>query len=95
MAAIGYLVTQDSINNRAASLAIRLRNLAQDTANFNTAVNGLSLTLIGFASGDATALIAAVGKMNTLAGVYYGTATTALDNFDSDLAVLRGTGGPG
>jgi ABC-type transporter Mla subunit MlaD len=95
MAAIGWLVTQVSINNRAATLAIRLRNLAQDSQNFNTAVNSLLLTFYGFSSGDAAALQAAAAKMNLLAGVYYGTAGTAIDNFDADLAVLRGTGGPG
>jgi hypothetical protein len=96
--AIGWPVTQNSINDRAARLALRLRNLAQDTVTYNTWVNATLLTLPPFSmsSGDVTALTAAVGKMNTLAGVYYGTATvTPVDDFDTDLAALRGTGAPG
>lgn len=97
MARVGYQITQTSINNRSAALAVRLRNLAQDTQNFYTAITTLPLTAapVSFPSGDLTTLIAVVGKMNTLAAVYYGTTTTSIDNFDTDLAVLRGSGVPG
>jgi len=94
--AIGYQITQGSINTRAASLAVRLRNLSDDTQQFATVISGLTLTTVGFSGPDATAMNAAVGKMQTLYDMYYGIiAPGSADNYDADLAVLRGTGAAG
>ena len=88
--AIGYPVDQSSINAQAAALAVRLRNLAQDTNNFRNEVGALSLTGVGFTSGDATAMNTALNSMAGLAGIYYGTQFTFATNYDSALSALRG-----
>ena len=94
--AIGYLVTMNSINNRAGALAARLKKLADDSATFYTEVTGLApLTGLGFSAGDATAMNTAAGSMNVLVGVYYGTGHAVLFNFDAGFANVRGVGIPG
>ena len=93
--AIGYQITQNGINGRAATLAVRLRDLAADTANFYAAVHPLSLTTVGFTSADATAMTNAIGEMLTLHDYYNGTTIVGAFNFDTYLAVLRGLGAPG
>jgi len=94
--AVGYQITQEGINSLAGALAVRLSNLAGDTNNFATAVAGLSLTGVGFSAPDAATMTTAVGKLSTLTCLYYGTTSIGpLDNFDTDLAVLRGMGAPG
>ena len=94
--AIGYLVTQNSINNRAGGLAARLKQLADDSDHFNTEITGLApLTGVGFTSGDATAINTAAAQLDTLALVYYGSGHAVLLNFNTGLANVRGVGIPG
>ena len=94
--AIGYLVTMNSINNRAGALAARLKRLADDSQNFYTEITGLApLTGVGFSAPDTVSMNTAAASMETLVGVYYGTGHAVLFNFDTGFANVRGVGIPG
>lgn len=96
--AIGATVSVPVINNNAAILAARWKQLAADTNDFYQAVSiGLGtsgLTTLGFAANDATSMKQMSDYLGTLAGVYYGTATQgSMFSFDSALTPIRGVGG--
>jgi len=94
--AIGYLVTQNSINNRAGGLAARLKQLADDSDHFYSEITGLApLTALGFSAPDTVSMNTAASSMEVLVGVYYGTGHAVQFNFDAGFANVRGVGIPG
>jgi hypothetical protein len=85
------------VNTQLTALALALRNDCQSVINLfefvNAAGGGEGLdagfTALGFASGDATTASTLLSYMNTIAGVYAGTATQGSEfNFANALAVL-------
>ena len=92
--AIGTQPSVIGLNTQLSGAAVQLRNAmfaAQQLAVFANAEGLAGLELIGFAAADATAFLSMVSYMNTVAGVYYGTATQGSGfNFDNALAELRG-----
>ena len=90
--AIGYPVDQSGINARAGALAVRANQLALVTTTWAAdvaAIGNAGLVTLGFASGDATAMLTAGAQMILLADVYAAQASTIF-NFDAALAPLRG-----
>lgn len=92
--AIGNQPNVAQINSQAAQIAMAFRANAQAALQFQAYVVGLGqagLVALGFASGDATALLAAANYMATLAQVYQGTATQGSTfNFQNALVALTG-----
>lgn len=92
--AIGNPVTTTSINQQVGGLAIGLRNQCNAIKNFFEWVNVVGqagLVSYGFSSSDATLVLNMASYLNTIAGIYYGTATQATDyNFDNQLCELWG-----
>jgi hypothetical protein len=91
---VGVQATQSGVNNNLTSLAIQLRNLLRqisDQQEFVTGLGSTGLQALGFTSGDATSVLNFYSYMNTIAGVYFGTATqgTTFD-FDNALSALWG-----
>jgi hypothetical protein len=102
---IGFSGTTDpaTLNAQAATLAVRWRAVAQDTANFAAWFHLLDETDVeakfGLDADHASALEYAIGLMTTLAGVVHGTVqqggtggTGTMTNFDDGLRVLSGPG---
>ena len=85
--AVGTQPTIAQVNDQLTQLALQWRNVAQQSLNLYTTVNELAgdtgLTAgfgaLGFTSDDAASAATLLGYMNTLAGVYAGTATQGTD----------------
>ena len=99
--AIGNQPNVQQLNSQAAQLAGTWRTTAQQTLALQAYVTGLGqagLVTLGFASGDATALIAAVNNMATMAQIFQGTVQqggsggtgASLFNFQNALVALTG-----
>jgi hypothetical protein len=90
--AVGNQPNQGNINQSLTQLAQAWRGLAVDTLQQWAYLNKLGLTGLeglGFAAGDAQAVLDAVNHMATCAQVYKGTATQAtLFNFEDSLTSL-------
>lgn len=86
--AVGAVIGIDQMNNIITSFAVQLRDLMQDIANLNTAVNGQAAGLaylesLGYGSdanpanpggiSDAAWALQVIGYLYTQAGVYAGT----------------------
>lgn len=88
--AIGSQASVASINNTLTTYAVGLRGLCQNIANFQVFVVTLGsagLQAIGFSSPDATALLNMASTLNTMAGLFNGTATQATQyNFNNALS---------
>jgi hypothetical protein len=83
------------VNATAGSLAITLRATMQQIQNFQawlSAYGGASaLETLGFTTGDATTLVSTIGNLNTLAGIYAGTAQTGgAFNYETNSNALWG-----
>lgn len=103
---VGAQTSQATINGSITSCAVQLRQVCQQIHNLSTQVNGQGnglamLEAIGFSSapdpdnpGDISdALLAqnVIAYLNTVAGVYFGTATQASQfNFDQELSQAWG-----
>jgi len=99
--AIGNQPNVAQLNSQAAQLAGTWRSTAQQTLALQAYVTGLGqagLVALGFASGDATAFIAAVNNMATMAQIFQGTVQqggtggtgASLFNFQNALVALTG-----
>ncbi len=78
--AVGNQVSTGTINNQLTALAVALRNDCVNIANFQEYVVSLGLSgleAIGFSAADAQTVLNMVSYLNTIAGVYKGTATQA------------------
>lgn len=91
---VGNQATPASISQALTSMAVSLRNDCQNIANFQEFVVTLGLAgleAIGFDSADAQTVLNMASYMNTIAGVYNGTATQGSEfNFGSALSMLWG-----
>lgn len=95
--AVGTQPGTGQINTNLTALALALRNDCQSVINLfdyiNAAGGGTGLdagfTALGFDSDDAATASTLLSYMNTVAGVYAGTATQATEfDFATALAVL-------
>lgn len=81
-------------NNQLTSLAVQLRHLFDQIADLNLQISkqgATGLQTLGASPGDATDIINRWAQINTLAALYFGTATQATTfNFDDALSNVRG-----
>jgi hypothetical protein len=89
---VGTPLTSSAVDMDITNLTVAMRDLMQAVANLSLNINGQGngltfLESIGYAPADAEAAQAAVSYMNTIAGVYFGTATQGSDfNFNQVLS---------
>jgi len=92
--AVGTQPSVASMDQNLTNAAVQLRNVLQTISNLSNEINGqgtglATLEAIGYSSGDATTVLNMLSYMNTIAGVYYGTATQGTDfNFNQALGQL-------
>ena len=95
--AVGTQPSVSGVNDQLTQLALQWRNVAQASLNLFTTINELGgdtgltagFEAVGFDSTDAGTANTLLGYMNTLAGVYAGTATQGTDfNFANALSAL-------
>jgi hypothetical protein len=101
---VGSIIGSGQVNNVITSLAVNLRDVMRQIYNLNLAVNGQAAGLaylesIGYGSAanpanpggisDAAYALNMIGYLNTVAAVYFGTATQASEfSFDSELSQM-------
>lgn len=101
---VGAAIGSDQVNNIMSALSVQLRDVMRQIYNLNLNVNGQGnglayLQSIGFSStanpnnpggvSDAQLALNMISYLNTVAGVYFGTATqTTTFNFDQQLSML-------
>jgi hypothetical protein len=76
----GQQVASTTIDNKLTTLAVALRNDCQAIANFQEYVVSLGLAGLeaaGYSAADAQTVLNIASYLNTIAGVYKGTATQA------------------
>ena len=103
---VGPVVTSGTVSTTLSNLAVQMRNTMQQVANLNTWVNGQGAGLaylesIGYSSAanpanpgdisDAQYALNLIAYLNTVAGVYFGTASQATDfDFNQELSAMWG-----
>jgi hypothetical protein len=103
---VGLQGTTQSIDNGLTNTAVQLRNLMNGVANLNTWVNGQDnglafLEELGYSStanadnpggiSDAQYALNLIAYLNTIAGIYYGTAAQPdAFNFNNELSQIWG-----
>jgi hypothetical protein len=91
---VGQQISNSVIDSQLTQLSVALRDVLQKIDNFNTEINGQGdgltyLQSIGYDAADAQTVLTLLGYLNTISGVYYGSATQAADfNFNNALSVL-------
>jgi hypothetical protein len=101
---VGAVIGSGQIDNIITALAVQLRDVMQHIANLNRAVNGQGaglayLTSVGYSGtanpanpggvSDAALALSVISYLNTVAGVYFGTAAqTPAYNFDQQLSMV-------
>ena len=101
---VGAAVGSSQVDNIMSALAVQLRDVMRQIYNLNLAVNGQGaglayLTSIGYSNAsnpanpgsvsDAALALSMISYLNTVAGVYFGTAAqTPAYNFDQQLSML-------
>lgn len=99
---VGAVIGSDQVSNIITALAVQLRDVMQRIANLNLAVNGQGTGLaylqsLGFSNtsnpanpgsvSDAALALSVISYLNTVAGVYFGTATQGTTfNFNQQLS---------
>lgn len=90
--AVGNQATVGIINESLTGNALQLRAALRTVANFQEYVVALGLSgleALGYSSTDAQSVLNLASYMNTIAGVYFGTATQGSQfNFDNALCQL-------
>lgn len=103
---VGNQDSEASVNNRITSMSVQMRELMSQVLNLNMGINGQNTGLaylqsIGFSGAsnpanpggisDAQYALNMIAYLNTLAGVYFGTATqTPAFNFNQELSQVWG-----
>jgi len=103
---VGATIGSDQMNNIMTSLAVRLREVAQDIADLDLSVNGQGqglayLESIGYSNAsnpanpgsvsDAALALSVISYLHTVAAVYFGTAAqTPAFNFNQQLSMVWG-----
>ena len=101
---VGAPVGSSQVDNILSALAIQMRDTMRQVYNLNLAVNGQGTGLaylqsIGYSNvanpsnpggvSDAALALSMISYLNTVAGVYFGTATQGTQfNFDQELSQL-------
>ena len=101
---VGAAIGADQVNNIITALAVRLRDVMTDIAELNLAVNGQGaglayLQAVGYSNAsnpanpgsvsDAALALSVISYLNTVAGVYNGTATQGTQfNFNQQLSMV-------
>ena len=101
---VGATIGSGQIDNTITALAIAMRNIMQQVVNLNLAVNGQGAGLaylqsIGYSGtanpanpgdvSDAALALSMISYLNTMAGVYFGTAAqTPAYNFNQQLSEI-------
>lgn len=101
---VGGKVSSGTVDASLTSLALSMRNLMQQVSNLSTWINGQGnglamLTALGYSSAanpnnpggisDAQLALNMISYLNTVAGVYFGTAKQpAQFNFNQELSQL-------
>ncbi len=99
---VGATIGSSQIDNMITSFAVHLRDVCREIANLDLSVNGQGqglayLQSIGYSNtpdaknpggvSDAQHALNVISYLNTVAGVYFGTATQAtIFNFDQQLS---------
>ena len=99
---VGAVIGSSQVDNIITALAVRMRDVMRQVSNLSLAVNGQGTGLaylesIGYSGtanpanpggvSDAQYAQNMISFLNTVAGVYFGTATQATDfNFDQELS---------
>jgi hypothetical protein len=99
---VGAAIGSDQVNNIITALAVNLRDVCRHISNLNLAVNGQGAGLaylqsVGYSNAsnpanpgsvsDAALALSVISYLNTVAGVYFGTATQGTTfNFDQQLS---------
>lgn len=99
---VGATIGSSQVDNIITSLAVQLRTVMQQIGNLNLAVNGQGAGLaylesIGYSAApdpanpggvsDAEFALNMISYLNTVAGVYFGTATQGTEfNFNQQLS---------
>jgi hypothetical protein len=83
---VGGQISSSTIDDGITTLSVQMRNLMTAVQNLSLNVNGQGegltfLESIGYSSDDAATAQAAISYLNTVAGVYFGTAAQP-DDFD-------------
>jgi hypothetical protein len=93
---VGNPVDAGGLNARLGDAAVSVRaamEQIQSLWSFVQPTGAAGLQALGFSAGDATAYFNAANYLQTVAGIYFGTAAQPdAFNFDSALALVRGTG---
>lgn len=81
---VGGQISSATIDADITNLSVAMRNLLTAVQNLSLNVNGQGdglafLESIGYDSTDAATAQGAISYMNTIAGVYFGTATQGSD----------------
>ena len=101
---VGATIGSSQIDNILSALSVQVRDVMRQLYNLNLAVNGQGnglayLQSIGYSNAsnpanpgsvsDAQLALNMIAYLNTIAGVYFGTATQGTTfNFDNQLSML-------
>lgn len=92
--AVGNPVDVGGLNAQLGDAAVSLRSVMEQILTlwaFVQPQGESGLEALGFSAADAASYFQAANYMQTVAGIYFGTATQPADfNFDSALALVRG-----
>lgn len=89
---VGLQLSSSQIDQQITALSVQVRKLMRSIANLSMNVNGQGsgtafLEAAGYSAADAATAQSAISYLNTIAGVYFGTAVQATDfNFDQELS---------
>lgn len=89
---VGAPITSDQVSRQITDLAVQLRKVMEAVSHLSVNVNGQGNGLVfledtGYNATDAAAAQNAISYLNTIAGVYFGTATQATTfNFHQQLS---------
>lgn len=89
---VGAPITSDLISRQVTDLAVQMRKVMQAVVNLSVNVNGQGnglafLEAAGYDAADAAEAQNAVSYLNTVAGVYFGTAAQPAEfNFNQQLS---------
>lgn len=91
---VGSQASAATVNQAITDLAVSLRDVLTKISNLSTWINGQGqgltyLESLGFSASDATTAQNMISYLNTVAAIYFGTATQATDfNFNNALSQM-------
>lgn len=89
---VGTPINSSQIDQQITLLAVQMRKLMQAVSNLSVNVNGQGngpafLEAAGYSAADAAEAQNAISYLNTVAAVYFGTASQATNfNFNQELS---------